>query len=153
MMFLRLLPLLLLLGAGELAAAAATDAPRPLSRAELGLRDAEQKRFDAMVANDADALGKALADELTYSHSTGVLQTKPEFIKDLAAGTIQYRQITVLEQNFRMHGYIGIINGVVRLAVRRASADQEFSVRYTDIYVRRSGRWQLLAWQSTRLPE
>ena len=112
------------------------------------------RRSDNKIsANDAEALGRALADELTYAHSTGVLQTKPEFISELAAGSMQYRQITVLEQHFRMHGFIGIINGVARMAVRRAGTDQQFSVRYTDIYVRRSGRWQLLAWQSTRLPD
>ena len=31
--------------------------------------------------------------------------------------------------------------------------DRQFGVRYTDVYLRRSGRWQLLAWQSTRLPD
>ena len=153
MKFQRLLPVLLTLAAGMPLIAGAADPTPPLSRAELALRDAEQKRFDAMVANDADALGKALADELTYSHSTGVLQTKAELLKDLAAGTMQYQQMTVLEQHFRMHGLIGIINGVVHVAVRMAGSDREFSLRYTDVYVRRSGRWQLLAWQSTRLPD
>jgi hypothetical protein len=66
---------------------------------------------------------------------------------------MQYQQMTVLEQHFRMHGLIGIINGVVHVAVRMAGSDREFSLRYTDVYVRRSGRWQLLAWQSTRLPD
>jgi hypothetical protein len=153
MKFLRLLPLLLLFGAGMAVNATAAEASRPLSRAEQALREAEQKRFDAMVANDSAALGRALADELTYAHSTGVLQTKAEFLKDLAAGTMRYKQIAVLEQDFRMHGAIGIINGVIRVSVNMAGTDREFSLRYTDVYVRRSGRWQLLAWQSTRLPD
>jgi ketosteroid isomerase-like protein len=153
MKLLRLLPLLLVLGTAGMAVAAGSAVPNPLSRAEQGLRDAEQKRFDAMVAKDADALARALADELTYTHSSGVLQTKAELIKDLTAGSMQYRQITVLEQHFRLHGSIGIINGVVRLSVRMADADREFNVRYTDVYVRRSGRWQLLAWQSTRMAD
>jgi hypothetical protein len=106
-----------------------------------------------MVANDTTALGKALAEELTYTHSSGVLQTKAELLKDLAAGTMQYQQLNVLEQHFRMHGAIGIINGVVHVAVRMAGADRVFNLRYTDVYVRRSGRWQLLAWQSTRMAD
>jgi hypothetical protein len=153
MKLLRMLPVLLVLAAGLAGSAAAAEATRPLSRAEQALRDAEQKRFDAMVGNDLSALGAALADELTYAHSTGVQQTKAEFLKDLGAGTMQYRQITVLEQNFRLHGSIGIINGKLWLSVHISGADREFSVRYTDVYVKRAGRWQLLAWQSTRLPD
>jgi len=155
MKLLRLLPILLTLSLGAALApvARAADADRPLSRSELALRDAEQKRFDAMVARDVDALGTSLADELTYTHSTGVLQNKAEFIRDIDTGKMQYKRVAVLEQHFRLHGFIGIINGVARLSVHMGEVDRDLNVRYTDIYVRRSGRWQLLAWQSTRLPD
>jgi len=29
---------------------------------------------------------------------------------------------------------------------------QDFHIRYLAVYARREGRWQLLAWQATRLP-
>jgi hypothetical protein len=28
-----------------------------------------------------------------------------------------------------------------------------FSVRFTDVYANKGGQWQMVAWQSTRLPE
>jgi hypothetical protein len=28
-----------------------------------------------------------------------------------------------------------------------------FRVRFTDVYVNKGGQWQMVAWQSTRLPE
>jgi hypothetical protein len=28
-----------------------------------------------------------------------------------------------------------------------------FGVRFTDVYANKGGRWQMVTWQSTRLPE
>jgi hypothetical protein len=28
-----------------------------------------------------------------------------------------------------------------------------FSVRFTDVYANKGGQWQMVTWQSTRLPE
>jgi hypothetical protein len=150
---LRLLPLLLVLHLGTTVAAIAAEPARTLSRAEKGLRDAELKRFDALVATDLNALGQALADELTYTHSTGVLQTKAELLQDLASGALRYRKFEVVEQHIRIHGVIGIINGEAKVSATMAGVDRELNVRYTGVYVRRFGRWQLLAWQTTRMPE
>jgi hypothetical protein len=149
----RLLPILLVVASSAAVGAAGDAAAQPLTRAEQSLRDAEQKRFAAMVANDLESLSRSLADELTYGHSSGLFQTKAGFLGDLETGKMRYRRMNVLEQHFRLHGSIGIVNGVLRVAVHINDADSEFSLRYTDVYLRRSGRWQLLAWQSTRLPE
>ena len=111
----RALPILLMLASSMAPAAPTADAARPLTRAERALSEAEQKRFDAMVANDLAALGGILADELSYTHSTGVQQTKAEFLKDLESGKTRYQRITLVEQHLRLHGSIGIIDGVLRL--------------------------------------
>jgi hypothetical protein len=29
----------------------------------------------------------------------------------------------------------------------------KFGVRFTDVYARRGGQWQMVVWQSTKLPE
>jgi len=37
--------------------------------------------------------------------------------------------------------------------VRANGAIRRLSLRFTEVYVRRAGRWELVVWQSTRLPE
>jgi hypothetical protein len=29
----------------------------------------------------------------------------------------------------------------------------DFGVRFTDVYAKRNGKWQMVVWQSTKLPE
>lgn len=156
---LRFLPVIFLLGLAPLASHAAAaadataDAPKPLSRAEQSLRDAELRRFAAMVARDVPALDKALASDLSYVHSSGAVQGKNELLRDVESGAITYRRLEASEQRIRLHGNVGIITGIVTMSTAAAAGEREQRLRYTDIYVRRAGRWQLLAWQSTRMPD
>jgi hypothetical protein len=34
-----------------------------------------------------------------------------------------------------------------------AGEEQKIHLRYTDVWAKRAGAWQMVAWQSTRLPE
>ena len=47
----------------------------------------------AMLAGDAAQLGALCMDELTYGHTSGLLQTKAEFIADIA-GRTAWKSIT-----------------------------------------------------------
>jgi hypothetical protein len=37
--------------------------------------------------------------------------------------------------------------------VRVRGQQASFRVRFTDVYVKRDDRWQMVAWHATRLPE
>jgi hypothetical protein len=38
------------------------------------------------------------------------------------------------------------------MRVRSASGEASFTIRFLEAYVRRRGRWELVAWQSSMLP-
>jgi hypothetical protein len=46
-----------------------------------------------------------------------------------------------------------VLTGIARISVQSGGNALNFGVRFTDVYVRRNGNWQMVAWQSTRLPE
>src|SRR6266550_2961252 len=50
----------------------------------------EKKRFDAMIHQDTTQLKGMLADSLTYIHSSGIIDNKASFMKDIASGRIKY---------------------------------------------------------------
>ena len=45
-----------------------------------------------------------------------------------------------------------VLTGTVGVNGEQAGQALSMRIVYTDVYVNRDGRWQLLAWQSTRLP-
>jgi hypothetical protein len=136
---------LLLLGA-------ATAAAQQRSSAERELLAADAARTQATVTQDYAALDRALADDLSYGHSTGQLQGKREFIADLQSGVRRYRTVTVVESSARAYGCAGVVNATANVEVESQGHALSFALRYTATYARRHGGWVLVAYQSVRLP-
>ncbi len=120
---------------------------------EADVLRADDQRFDAMRRGDWTALDAALADDLTYVHSTARLESKAEHIANLRAGKPHYRGIAPRERSARVHGGIGIVNGVSEMHVENAGKEQRFTVRYLAVYAKIAERWRMIAWQSTRQPD
>jgi hypothetical protein len=45
-----------------------------------------------------------------------------------------------------------VITGMARTIALVAGRESSTVLRYTDLWVERNGRWQMVAWQSTRIP-
>ena len=112
----------------------------------------ENRRFQAMVDADTDALESILADELTYTHTSAVLDTKESFIRRLASGTLNYESVAPSNMQVRSYGDTAVVTGNAEVQVSNSSNRTSFSLRFTDVLVQRDGRWQVVAWQSTRVP-
>ena len=114
---------------------------------------ADDQRFEAMRKADWPALEAALAADLTYVHSTARLESKAEHLGNLKAGKPHYRGIAPRDRQVRVHGTVGIVNGVSEMHVENAGKEQRFTVRYLAVYTRAGGAWRMMAWQSTRVPD
>ena len=114
---------------------------------------ADDRRFEAMRKEDWAALDAALSDDLTYVHSTARLESKKEHIANLRAGKPHYRGIAPRDRSVRVHGDIGVVNGVSEMHVENAGKEQRFTVRYLAVYAKAGGAWKMIAWQSTRVPD
>jgi ketosteroid isomerase-like protein len=120
---------------------------------EADVLRADDRRFEAMRKGDWAGLDAALADDLTYVHSTARLESKAEHIANLRDGKPHYRGISPRERKARVHGNIGIINGVSEMHVERDGKEQRFTVRYLAVYAKAGDSWRMIAWQSTRVPD
>jgi ketosteroid isomerase-like protein len=127
-------------------------APRAGTDADA-VRAAQVRRFEAMTRRDLAALDGMLADELTYVHSSGELETKAGLLATLRSERLAYDSIAPSDVVARVFGGTAVVTGRSRMQVRAAGQVRRFTIRYTDVYVRRDGRWQTVAWQSTVVPE
>jgi ketosteroid isomerase-like protein len=135
-----------------LAVPAARAEPKPPKAAAADVvKAAELARFAAAEKNDLEALGKLLADDLTYTHSTGVLETKAVFLDSLKSGKLQFKKIEPADLQVRVYGTTAVINGTAKLSVVSDGQPKEVHARFTDVWVSHGGRWQMVAWQSTKL--
>jgi ketosteroid isomerase-like protein len=113
----------------------------------------DQKRFDAMTKNDLDTLGTLLADDLTYHHSSGSADTKAAYIETLRTGKTRYHTIEPSEVKVRVYGNTAIVTGLAKLSFTSNGQVTNTQLRYTDVWVQKGKAWQMVSWQSTRLPQ
>jgi len=112
----------------------------------------DEARFDAQVAGDKARLEELLADELHYTHSNASVDTKASYIESIVSGRVRYRQIDRSGQDAIVIGDTAVCPGAATLHVPAGGHDRTLVLRYTDVWVRRSGAWQMVAWQSTLVP-
>ena len=129
---------------------AASAGLRAQSPAEQAVRHAEDRRIKALVDDDFATLDTVLADDLTYGHSNGVLDTKASYMETLRSGKTKYMSIDRTPSVIRLYGDTAIVTGMATVALKGQPAP--FTLRYTLAYVMREGQWRMVAWQSTRLP-
>lgn len=116
------------------------------------LREAESARLRALVTADYTALDWLLGDDLTYTHSTAKVDTKASYLEPLLSGRTRYTSLDPEDVQVRVYGTTGVITGALRSVALVAGKESRTHMRFTSTWVRRDDRWQMVAWQSTRLP-
>ena len=50
-------------------------------------------------------------------------------------------------------GDTAVVTGLAKFHVNASGNDIKFQTRFTDVYAKRNGVWQMVAWQSTKIPD
>lgn len=113
----------------------------------------DKKRMTAMAQKDVATLNELLADDLVYTHSSARLDTKQSLIGNMESGSTVYTSVVPSNVKAQDLGDTVVLTGECRISVNAGGRPNSFGVRFTDVYANRGGRWQMVAWQSTRLPD
>lgn len=122
------------------------------SQTENKVLATEQQRFEAMTRKDTAALKNLLSDDLTYIHSNAMSETKSVHIGSIGAGTLVYEKMTREKVSVRRYGKIAITNGTLKVQGILKGNPFELHLLYTAVYKKHRKHWQLLNWQSTKIP-
>lgn len=125
------------------------EAVRSLSSELLAL---DTERYDAMTRGDIDGLARYLADDLSYTHSTGAVESKAQYLDALRSGRVRYRRVR--REVDRLAAYDGCAVMQGRLEVQAEVAGQPIVAKtvFTSTWVRQVDGWQLAAWAATARP-
>ncbi len=114
---------------------------------------AEDARFSAMIAADADAMTRLLAEDLEYTHSSGKVDDRRQLIDSIMSGARRYRAVAPGERKVLALGADhALVRGQGRFQVSEGESPLDLQIRYLAVYTRDGGNWRLRAWQSLRIP-
>ena len=112
----------------------------------------DRKRMDASCSLDYETLDRLIADDLIYTHSNARQDTKASLIDNMKAGSTVYQKIETSDVVAQDLGDAVVLTGVAQITVMSRGTPNSFGVRFLDVYAKRNGSWQMVTWQSTRLP-
>jgi ketosteroid isomerase-like protein len=113
----------------------------------------EEARTAALDHSDVAALERIMADDVTYIHASGKVDTKKSYLDAIRSGQLHYISWQAKNLQVRVLGNCAAINGeyAVRVTDSRVQpAPFNINIFILTVYARRGGRWQQIAWQSTR---
>ena len=121
------------------------------------LNDAGQLLYLEMEWADADRKGdlawfeRNLAENYSgISSRTGKLNTKADEIADIKTRKDVFTSVAASDMQVRVEGDTGVVTGVYHMKGRDEKGQPvDRRIRYTDVYVKRDGRWLALAAQGT----
>ncbi len=137
----RLFSGLLLAGSGLLAGPA-------LAGPVEEIHEVEDRRYDAMIRGDADALANTLAEEFFYHQPNGKTNDKPGYVKQMQTGTVKIFSAERYDVKVNVYGDVATAMGGTRLDLEIGGERRKADLRYLNVWVKRDGRWQLAKRQS-----
>lgn len=127
------------------------EAAAQTANVEQALLQLERDWEQANAKNDTAALERILAPEFVSTDSDGRLMTRADGLARRKAGAVKFTAFTQDDYKVHVAGDTAIVTGRSTIKGIRDGKDWTGQERWTDVFVRRNGRWQAVASHSSRI--
>ena len=118
---------------------------------EQTLIQLEQDWSEADLHRDAAALKRILADDWIGIDFEGTVLTKPQALVGIASDSGSLASTVLRNMKVRVYGNTAVVTGTDTETGDYHGKDSSGRYQWTDVFVRRGGRWQAVSSQSTKL--
>lgn len=114
----------------------------------------EQKLYRAQVASSIEEIEPLLSSDLRYLHSTGVAETRGQYLAGVANRLYEYGRIQSRDVRLNISEDLAIQDGVVDMTVSAHGARKTLiHLLFCLVWRREGAQWRLLYRQATRIPD
>ena len=119
---------------------------------EKAVLAADDRRYQAMLDGDLEALDALCADELSYTHSNGVRDTKAEYFGKLREGYYVYHRIDHPVERVEVAGDAAMVVGRMTADLTSGGVRKTIDCLATAVWTRSGSGWRLFGYAPTPLP-
>ena len=132
-------------------AGCATSTPQnTAASSEQAVVAAAEKLRVAMIDPTSSALASLVADDLSYGHSGGKVDTKDSFIGDLVNGKSDFVTITITDQIVKVVGNTAIVRHTLTADTNDSGKPGKVQIKILGVWQQQGNQWKLLARQAVR---
>src|SRR5580765_61880 len=106
----------------------------------------------AMISQDKPVLEKLTAGELSYGHSTGIVENQSAFENNILTGPDRFSSIEMTNQNIELAGNIAIVRSIAIIKGTTKGTVLDVKIGILMIWQKQGDQWKLLARQGYKLP-
>jgi ketosteroid isomerase-like protein len=118
---------------------------------EQTLIQMEHEWSQADMQKDAAALNRILAEDWIGIDFEGTVLTKAQALRGISSDSATLESTVLRDMKVRVYGNTGIVTGTDTEKGEYHGKDSSGKYLWTDVFVRRNGRWQAVSSQSTKL--
>jgi ketosteroid isomerase-like protein len=118
---------------------------------EAAVAQAVEAFRNAMLKADRSQFEALCADQLSYGHSAGRIETKAQFIDAATSGRSMWKFITLTDQSHHIVGNNAIVRHVLTGETERDGKTNPVKIGVLMVWHKEDGNWKLLARQAYRL--
>jgi ketosteroid isomerase-like protein len=112
-----------------------------------------QEVMAAIKNKDAASLEPLFADDFIYRTHFGAEAGKAEFLQSIASMPLEILSVRGEELKVNVYGETAVLTGVQHAEARPLAGEAEESVvAFTDVFVKREGRWLMVLAYGVELP-
>jgi ketosteroid isomerase-like protein len=112
----------------------------------------ESRRFKAMCDGDAAALGALLHADLTYTHSSGTVDSKESYTRGVRDKLWDYQSIEASDERVSIHHGVALVHCRLRIDVKVGGVPKVVESVALAVWVD-DGGWTCIAVHSTPAPK
>lgn len=121
------------------------------SKKEAQVNAAVEKLKLAMVSGERASLESIAADQLSYGHSSGLVETKAQFVEKIASGSSDFVTIDLKNQTITLSGNIAIVRHELHATTNDNNKPGEVHLRIMLVFQKQAKEWKLLGRQAVKI--
>lgn len=119
---------------------------------EKEIADRVETLRKALMTPDKTILEGLAAEELSYGHSTGLIEDKTAFVDALVTGKSKLSEIIFSDQTIKIAGNAAIVRHKMTADLNNNNTLTKVDIFVLLVWQKQNGKWKLLARQAARKP-
>jgi ketosteroid isomerase-like protein len=145
---------LLLITTGLLLTVMGQTKPAPATDMKSGsvedtLMKLEHDSMEATKRNDISFFEKLEAPDYLFVDPSGMVHTREEDLAIAKSGDLKFESMTAEDMKVRVYGDVAVVTGITTVKGAYKTQDISGKYRWTDVFVKRNGEWQIVNAQLT----